>query len=126
MNIALREPRMSREEFFDWAEAQAVGCELDGCPGPAADSAGARDALSDRRLVARCVGGFHSPQWRIGIPGCVCRIIVIAKDEAQVPCRAQIFVLPMLVAAIGARPQKLPAPDRLETNVLAPVLTSRV
>jgi Uma2 family endonuclease len=30
MNIALRTPRMSRDEFFDWAEAQDVRYEFDG------------------------------------------------------------------------------------------------
>jgi Uma2 family endonuclease len=30
MNIALREPRMSREEFFAWAEAQDARYEFDG------------------------------------------------------------------------------------------------
>jgi Uma2 family endonuclease len=30
MNIALRKPRMSREEFFDWAETQDVRYEFDG------------------------------------------------------------------------------------------------
>jgi Uma2 family endonuclease len=30
MNIALRTPRMSREEFLDWAEAQDVRYEFDG------------------------------------------------------------------------------------------------
>jgi Uma2 family endonuclease len=30
MNIALRKPRMSRNEFFDWAEAQDARYEFDG------------------------------------------------------------------------------------------------
>ena len=30
MSIALRQPRMSREEFFDWAEVQDVRYEFDG------------------------------------------------------------------------------------------------
>lgn len=30
MNIALRKPRMTREEFFDWAEAQDTRYEFDG------------------------------------------------------------------------------------------------
>jgi Uma2 family endonuclease len=30
MNVALRRPRMSREQFFDWAEAQDIRYEFDG------------------------------------------------------------------------------------------------
>jgi Uma2 family endonuclease len=30
MNVALRTPRMTREEFFDWAEQQDIGYEFDG------------------------------------------------------------------------------------------------
>ncbi len=42
MNIVLRKPRMTREQFFDWAQAQDVRYEFDGFE-PVAMTGGTRN-----------------------------------------------------------------------------------
>ena len=68
MNVALRIPRMTRDQFFAWAEAQDARYEFDGCQPVAMTGGSFRHSLICHNLWAALRAGLRDGPCRVAGP----------------------------------------------------------